>query len=491
MRRFVPETILGGAVVWWIVVVGRLVMQRHNTYGTFDFDLGIHDQHLWLLAHGKWFNTVCGMNVFGHHAVFMYYALVPLVWLGRGPNTWNVLQVIALGACTVPLYLMALRQLASKYMALVIAVAWLLVPTTTWLAWETLHPEVMALPFLLTGIHLATSRSSGGALAVRNRNIATIAWLLVAMMWKEDVSLAVMGLGIILVVRGRRKFGLAVAGLGAAYFVAIAVVLVPSLTGEISAYGQLYGELGTTPFEVARNSVLHPTRFIDRLYDNNAVDYAYQIGRPWGFLPVLSPLTLLMGVPQFFINILTTVEWTWSIKFHYQAIPFTVSAVAAIEGLAWMKRRSIAIARIATVFLLFTGYTWSEQKGILPFGRDYNSGVWSFRDAYDDGFDAARRRIGPNDVVSVHYLLVPHISQREVIYSFPNPWIRANFLSSTDNYVPLGDVMWIVMITEPIDERSKNLIDSLVASGEFGDSETVGGVTSYRRLKQPRDPSVP
>lgn len=478
-------------MLWWIVVVGRLVMQRHNSYATFDFDLGIHDQHLWLMAHGKWFNTVCGLNIFGHHAVFMYYALVPLVWLGRGPNTWNVLQVIALASCAIPLYLMALRRLSSKYMSLAIAVAWLLVPTTTWLAWETFHPEVMALPFLLAGIHVATSRSTGDGRSVRNRNLAALAWLLVAMMWKEDIALAVVGLGIILFFRGRRRFGLVVAGVGAAYFAAIGIVLVPALTGELSAYGSLYGELGTTPLEVVRNSIAHPTRFFNRLDDNNALAYAYQIGRPWSFLPVLSPLTLLMGVPQYFINILTGYEWTWSIRFHYQAVPFTAAAVAAIDGLAWMKRNSRAIAGLATGILLLTGCIWSDQKGALPFSREYGPGVWGQRNAYGDGFDAARRRIGPDDAVSVHYLLLPHLSQREVVYSFPNPWIRANFMSTPDKYVPLGEVKWIVMITDPIDEQSKTLIDSLVASGEFGDAETVGGVTSYRRLRPPQAQTSP
>lgn len=489
--RTAPLYLLSFAVLWWILLVGRLVIQRHNSYATFDFDLGIHDQSLWLLAHGKWFNTVCGLNVFGHHAMFMYYVLVPLVWLGRGPNTWNVLQVIALGSSAIPLFLMARRKLANEYIALGVAVAWLLVPTTTWLAWETFHPEVMAVPFLLAGIHMAQCRPEGTGRHVRNHNIATVAWLAVAMLWKEDIALAVMGLGIILMVRGRRRFGLAVAVGAAAYFAFVGLWMVPALTGEISAYGNLYGDLGRTPLEVLKNSVVHPSRFFTRLDNNNALDYGFQIVRPWSFLPLLSPLTLLMMVPQFFINILGVYNFTWAIKFHYQAVPFAISAVAAVEGLALLKRHGGKAGRYAIVAVLVSGFSWSVARGALPFSREYGPAVWGQRNSYGDGFDAARKRIGPDDVISVHYLLVPHMSQREVVYSFPNPWIRANFLSTPDRYVPLGEVKWIVMITDQIDEQSKTLIDGLVKSGEFGDAETIGGVTSYRRLSPPRPQSTP
>jgi len=86
VRKSLSSALIWASIFTWIIVVGRLVVHRHNNFATFDFDLGIHDQSLWLLANGKWFNTVCGLPVFGHHAMFMYYFLVPFVWLGGGPT---------------------------------------------------------------------------------------------------------------------------------------------------------------------------------------------------------------------------------------------------------------------------------------------------------------------------------------------------------------------------------------------------------------------
>ena len=67
--RLLPGAVLTAAVLSWIWIVGRLVVDRHNSYATFDFDLGIHDQSLWLLSRGKWFNTVCGLPSQGYRSV--------------------------------------------------------------------------------------------------------------------------------------------------------------------------------------------------------------------------------------------------------------------------------------------------------------------------------------------------------------------------------------------------------------------------------------
>ena len=78
--------ILGVAMAVWTAVFSFLVVLRHDRYRTIDFDLGIHDQAIWLLAHGQSFDTVRGLPVFGHHATFAFYLLVPFQWLGAGPE---------------------------------------------------------------------------------------------------------------------------------------------------------------------------------------------------------------------------------------------------------------------------------------------------------------------------------------------------------------------------------------------------------------------
>ena len=67
-RRVEPRFDVGLAAVVvvsavWTGALGTLVARRHNAYGTFDYDLGIHDQSVWLLSRGGWFSTIRGTNI--------------------------------------------------------------------------------------------------------------------------------------------------------------------------------------------------------------------------------------------------------------------------------------------------------------------------------------------------------------------------------------------------------------------------------------------
>ena len=73
-----PRVLLFLAMAVFAIVFGRLVVLRHQRFGTFDFDLGIYDQAVWLLAHGHGFDTVRGLGVFGNHVNLAFFLLVPL-----------------------------------------------------------------------------------------------------------------------------------------------------------------------------------------------------------------------------------------------------------------------------------------------------------------------------------------------------------------------------------------------------------------------------
>jgi uncharacterized membrane protein len=493
-RRWAGVVVLWVAISWWAAVVGRLVVQRHDRFATVDFDLGIHDQSLWLLAHGHWFNTVVGAPVLGHHAVFMYFLMAPLVWLGGGPNLWNLLQVAALAVSTIPLYALAKRALTSDALAVAMALAWLVSPTTTYLANETFHPEVMAIPFLLTGYYLASTRPSGPDAddrRVRRHNWATVAVLGAAMAWKEDVAIAVMMLGVILMVRHRRRFGAAVAGAALVYVLVVGSWLVPHLSGGNTAYSGLYGALGNSGLGVAANSVLHPSLLLHRLAHNDAWSYANRVVEPWGYVALLSPLTLLMAVPQFFINILTLDNFTWALTFHYQAIPLSVGALATVDGLALVRRRWRRAGYLVGAMALTGALATSVGWGNLPWGADYRNGSWALQDSsLRIGAQVAVDRVGPHDGVAAIYYVVPHLTHRQIIYSWPNPWRRVNYQTDDTAHRLPAKVDWIILPERStLGAQDRALLDSLVADGEFGDPQTVDGITSWHRLEPPSGPA--
>ncbi len=118
-----PRVVLALAIGVFAIVFGRLVVLRHERFGTFDFDLGIYDQAVWLLAHGHGFDTVRGLGVFGNHVNLAFYLLVPFYWLGAGPNFLNLVMVAAVAASAVPVFRLGRHWLTDEWHALVPALA--------------------------------------------------------------------------------------------------------------------------------------------------------------------------------------------------------------------------------------------------------------------------------------------------------------------------------------------------------------------------------
>lgn len=473
--------LLGAAIAVWIVVFGRLVWLRHDRFATFDFDLGHHDQAIWLLSRGKGFITVSGMPVLGHHLTLAYFGVVPLYWLGGGPQLLNLLQTAALALAAVPIYLLARHRLGNSWWALALGAAWLLNPTVQWLCWETWHPETMAIPFLLAA-YLFASRGQW-----RWYWVALVA----ALAWKEDISIAVAVLGVVLALSGRRRMGLVTLGLGVVWFVAAYGVIMPHFNGGTNHAGIFYGDLGSSPTELARTAVTDPGAVIGRLRDNDAVGYARDLLAPFGFLPLLAPGIVAVAVPQFLANSLTTASFFYDIRFHYTAVIVATLAIATVEAIAFLRRdgmRRGAVGLVAAAALA-TSVAW----GISPLGTQYRSGYWPLHgNARQDVLDAAVGAVPEGAAVAATYYIVPHLTHRELIYSFPNPWIPANWgVAGVAPHDPDHDhrpehVEWLVIdtTTHLPDSREERLLDRLL-DREFEVVSEAEGIVVARRVAAP------
>ena len=476
--------LLGLAVIVfvWFVVFERLVANRHAAFATFDFDLGHHDQAIWLLSRGKGFITVSGMPVLGHHFTVAYFALAPLYWLGGGPQLLIVLQNAALAVAAVPIYLLARDRLHNAWWALALAAVWLLNPSVQWLAWETWHPETMAIPFFL------------GAYLMASRRRWTAYWLLLvaAMAWKEDIAIAVGVLGIVMAIRGNRRIGLLTLGVAVVWFVVAYGLVMPHLNGGTNHAGTFYGELGDSPTAIASTMLTEPDVIIDRLFANDALGYARDLLAPFGFLPLLAPLLVLVAVPQFLANILTNANFFYDIRFHYAAIIVAVLALATVEGIAWLRRTSWR--RAAVGFAGACALAASVAWGISPISTQFRTGYWPLDgNARQATLEDAVATVPGDAAVSAPYNLVPHLAHRTQIYTFPNPFIPHNWgvagVAPDDpdlDHTP-DEVEWIIVDRMSIgpESREANLLATLLDNGEFEVVSDTDGVVVARRVKPP------
>jgi uncharacterized membrane protein len=466
-RRVLAEpalAVLAAAVVTWIWVFGLLVWRRHDRFGTFDFDLGHHDQAIWLLSQGKGFVTVSGMPVMGHHLYLAYYAVVPFYWLGLGgPQLLNFFQTLALASAAVPIYLYARDKLANQWQALAIALAWLLNPSVQWLLWETWHPETMAIPFFL------------GAYLMASRRKWVPYWILLvaALAWKEDVAIAVAILGIVFALRGERRVGVATFLVGLVWFAVAYGLVMPAFNGGTNHAGTFYGDLGESPTQIVTGALTEPDRVVQRLDDNDALGYARDLLVPWGLVPLAAPAVLTVALPQFLANILAIPDFFFDIRYHYVAIILAALSLATVEGVARFRRpglRHFAVGLVAACALATT-VAW----GTSPLSTDYRTGIWPLAgNARQDVLEAAVNLPPDGAAVSASYSLVPHLSHRDQIYTFPNPWERKNWgvggtaPDDPDHEHTPVEVEWIVVDRQlqPTGTAAL-LLENLLSSGDF------------------------
>lgn len=467
-----PRLLLALAVLVWGLVFAVLVYYRHHRFGSFDFDLGIYDQAVWLLARGESFDTVRGLPVFGHHLNLGLYLFVPFYWLGAGPDFLNLAMVATLALGAVPVFLAAEHHLKNEWLALTLAVAFLLHFASQWLVHETFHPDVMAVtPLLFAYVD-----------AQRQRWRPYVVWLVFALAWKEDVALAVTVLGLILAVRrrGHRKVGLWTAGLALAYFLLATQVIMPAFYSEGPFYEEFFGDLGSSPTEIVGTAITDPSVVGAHLSQADAPAYVRDLSLPYAFVPFLAPAGLLIGLPQALINLLSIQSFTWSTRAHYVALPLVGLTIAMVEGVARWPQAGVRrfLVGLIAAFALTTSTVW----GISPFSEDFRAGHWPLSaDPRHQVLQAAVDLPPSHAAVSATYLLVPHLTHRRDIYTFPNPWITGNWGVRNENPQDPSIIDWLVIDRQSLSPESRDLLAEILATGDWRTHSDDDGVLVAER----------
>jgi uncharacterized membrane protein len=463
--------------VLWAIVMYQAVWRRHDRYGSFDLDLGFHTQFVWQLAHGRTFSTVLGLHAFGHNATFGYFLLVPLSWIGiGGPHTLNLLQTLAVASGTAPVYVLARRRLGHGWPAVALALAWLLHPLAQNQVWETFHPEVIAAPLLLWA-YVAADRSQWKAY-----------WVLVglAIIWKTDVALFVMMLGAWVALRRSRRVGVRTIALGAAWAFVMLVLVVPRFSGGGTVYGGLYGDLGDTPAEVVGNSIAHPSRLARHVVDAEPIRYGRDLLAPYGFVPLIAPAQVALALPQYAVNVLPddTSPRTMDYAPHYQALPMVALTLALVEAAGWVRRRRADLVAPLCGTVVACAVATSVAWGSLPFGVRWHQ-YWSEDDdPLRSAKDAAVATVANDHGVSSQYLLTAHLAEREVAYTFPNPWRKQYYgVESTPRGDP-AEVEWLVLDDGITNDAEREVLACILDAGTFEEVFRDGAIVVYRRIER-------
>ncbi len=421
-------------VAAYIATFLTLSLLRYSNFRGSSFDTAIFNQVIWLLSRFKApVSTIRGMNLFGDHMAPILFLLAPLYWVRAEATVLLTVQTIALGVGAIPVYLIAHRRLNSRWVALGFAGAYLLYPATQHVNLADFHPESLGLVFLLFAFY-----------AIEKRKFSWFYVLCVlAAICKEDMVLAVLVLGIIVYFMYDKRAGKIVTFGSLVYFLASVLFLIPHFAPAGYQYSGRLRSFGKSTTEAVKNFFIHPRNTFNVLATRVNLKYVFDLLIPVAFLCAFAPVYLLPALPAFFLNIISDFPPQHTIGGQYTAaiIPFVF--IAAIFGLKrftkWSQGgfRSRSVALGVTAIVLACSIAGNFYLSPSPLSAEFRAASYGS----DKHIRAIREGLDllPADAsVSAQTFLLAHLSSRERIYQFPEPF---RYLLDRRTYNRLGEML--------------------------------------------------
>ncbi len=418
-------------ILLFALFFAALAVQQHNAYLTNGLDIGNVDQALWNTAHGRLmqFSLMTPVqNRLALHVEPILLVFVPFYWLGlSGPKLLLIVQagVVALGAW--PLYQLAANRFQIdgvarplvRWVALILPLAYLLLPTLESAALYDFHAVTLAPTFLLAAFWALERRRTGWL------------WLFaaLAMATKEDMPLVVAMLGLYAGLAQRRwRLAAAIIAVAALWFGAAVLLIQPLFAAGGNIQLDRYAWLGDSPGAMLATLLTRPGLVLAHLRQVNAAGYLLHLFFPTAFLALLSPLTLVPLLPSLAVNLLSDNPFTWRLEdFHYGAPLAPFLFISTIHSISWLNRKVAAfrfapfLVALLLLVLAFSG-VYHYQRGYTPLSRAF---VWPTVTGHHRQVDALLATIPPDAPVFAQSNLAPHVSQRQFIFTdfayFTNP----------------------------------------------------------------------
>jgi uncharacterized membrane protein len=444
-----PAKILVAAVILYIITLSFLSVLKHEAYNSTAFDLGIFDQTVWGYSHfDNIFNTVRGIVLLGDHADPIIFLVVPFYWILPSANTLLIIQAVMIGLAALPLFFIGKKLMKSEAAALFVALAYLIYPTTLYINLFDFHPAALAIfPFMLATYAL-----------LEKKYLLMIISLSAAAMCKEHFALAMPMFGAyIFLFHKKRILGILTALLGGAWFAFNMLVFIPMFSSSYQHYTGYAYLLGG----------------IWQLFTIGKLGYLALLAFPFAFGIFLAfgLEILLLALPFFGINLLRESTGITSVIYHHNAELLAFLFASASLGIAraakWLKKPTALLSALVLVMCLIALAIYG------PFTRLYGLGTFNMKNA--SGVKELAAMIPKNASVSASTWAVSHMSQREKIYMFPNPFYNSSYgeqywITSFNN----GSADYVLINTErkdPLMNESfqKETVSFIRGSGKYSE----------------------
>jgi uncharacterized membrane protein len=272
-------------------------------------------------------------------------------------------------------------------------------------------------------------------------------------------------------VHKRRAFvpGVATILAGGGWYLLCTRIILPHYNNGRPPYylKSFFGSLGGSVGGIIKTFFTDPSKIIGLATKQDRLDYYWALGRPVGFVFLLSPVHLLMVVPSMLSNVLTDSQYPRQIEYQYAAVLAGPLWIATVYSLAKLRRHLRVLGALLVVVL---GCTYYAEQDFSPAPMSKRGEIyWATPDARSQSLAAALRLIPPNAGVAASDFVLPHLDRRKHAYLWPNPF-GERFWGNYDPIAPTplddpNNVDWFVIDDRLLEPGDGDLAAKLTADG--------------------------
>jgi uncharacterized membrane protein len=412
-------------IAGYAAYMAHYTILRHRLIQTMAFDLGIYDNLMFNVIHGRFFKSpvLFGPGKFSYIAGHAEYAMVlfaPIYALRPNAETLLWLQAILIAASAFPLFLFA-RRFISRGPALIVALAYLMFAPLQGFIFYDFHWLPIAIFFHFWLYYAIAAR----------KNWLVIPLVLVLFAIREDVALGLGLLGIFLFLTGARiGLGVVLTAVSFLWFGINKFIIMPhaGTWWFENIYSELFADGKSTYGSVIVTLVSNPIFALTSFIRENKLVYGLHMVAPLAFLPLRKLAFVLLLIPGCVFTLMTTAYWpTVSIAFQYTSHWIPYLFLCLVLGL-WLfkfetdgKAKFYAALVTLVIVVLSHSYNFGGVLQRESFSGGFSRVQFSMSDSEAKRYQALQEIIAkiPRDAsVAAGEYMNPHISARKDAYVF-------------------------------------------------------------------------
>ncbi|OGK08896.1 hypothetical protein A2767_05110 [Candidatus Roizmanbacteria bacterium RIFCSPHIGHO2_01_FULL_35_10] len=223
------------------------------------------------------------------------------------------------------------------------------------------------------------------------------------------------------------------------WFIFSVFYIIPIFRGGNHFAATRYSDFGESPIRIIIGLMTNPYSISKYIFRDYTLNYLKTLLGPVGFLSLLSPIQLLIALPEFAINLLSKNPNMRNVIYHYTAVITPFVFISAIYGtkkvisyllmVIGKKNNENKIILFMSIYVLFFAVGNAYLNGPLPYAKKQNIHPikWPQPQAKDAAFWGKTLR-DENLRISATGQLSPFFTSRRYFYTFSARYRLADYV---------------------------------------------------------------